>query len=35
VTLIRHDGIEQWPDLAKEEVAERLAGLIADRLRLG
>lgn len=35
VTIIRHDGIEQWPDLAKEEVAERLAGLIADRLRLG
>ncbi|WP_454853633.1 bifunctional phosphopantothenoylcysteine decarboxylase/phosphopantothenate--cysteine ligase CoaBC [Rhizobium binxianense] len=35
VTLIRRDGIEQWPDLEKEEVAERLAGLIADRLRLG
>ncbi|WP_064707733.1 bifunctional phosphopantothenoylcysteine decarboxylase/phosphopantothenate--cysteine ligase CoaBC [Rhizobium bangladeshense] len=34
VKLVRHDGVEQWPDLAKEEVAERLAALIAERLRL-
>ncbi|AHG47822.1 phosphopantothenate synthase [Rhizobium leguminosarum bv. trifolii CB782] len=33
VKLIRRDGVEQWPDLAKEEVAERLAALIAERLR--
>ncbi|OWV79100.1 bifunctional phosphopantothenoylcysteine decarboxylase/phosphopantothenate synthase [Rhizobium sp. R634] len=33
VKLIRHDGVEQWPDLAKEDVAERLAALIAERLR--
>ncbi|MEZ2130964.1 MULTISPECIES: bifunctional phosphopantothenoylcysteine decarboxylase/phosphopantothenate--cysteine ligase CoaBC [unclassified Sinorhizobium] len=33
VTLIRHDGTEQWPDLPKEEVAERLAALIADEFR--
>jgi phosphopantothenoylcysteine decarboxylase/phosphopantothenate--cysteine ligase len=29
VKLVRRDGVEQWPDLAKEEVAERLAALIA------
>ncbi|ARO28354.1 bifunctional phosphopantothenoylcysteine decarboxylase/phosphopantothenate--cysteine ligase [Rhizobium sp. NXC14] len=33
VKLIRHDGVEQWPDLTKEEVAERLAALIAERFR--
>ena len=33
VKLVRHDGVEQWPDLAKEDVAERLAALIAERLR--
>jgi len=33
VKLVRRDGVEQWPDLAKEEVAERLAALIAERLR--
>ncbi|QWW68109.1 bifunctional phosphopantothenoylcysteine decarboxylase/phosphopantothenate--cysteine ligase CoaBC [Rhizobium sp. WYJ-E13] len=32
VKLIRRDGIEQWPDLSKDEVAERLAALIAERL---
>jgi phosphopantothenoylcysteine decarboxylase/phosphopantothenate--cysteine ligase len=35
VKIIRHDGIEQWPDLSKDEVAARLAALIAERLRLG
>ncbi|MDE1996407.1 MAG: bifunctional phosphopantothenoylcysteine decarboxylase/phosphopantothenate--cysteine ligase CoaBC, partial [Rhizobiaceae bacterium] len=29
VKLIRHDGVEQWPDLNKDEVAARLAALIA------
>ncbi|NKK84392.1 bifunctional phosphopantothenoylcysteine decarboxylase/phosphopantothenate--cysteine ligase CoaBC [Rhizobium leguminosarum bv. viciae] len=32
VKLVRRDGVEQWPDLAKEEVAERLAALIAKQL---
>ncbi|MBB3460836.1 bifunctional phosphopantothenoylcysteine decarboxylase/phosphopantothenate--cysteine ligase CoaBC [Rhizobium sp. BK377] len=32
VKLIRRDGIEQWPDLSKDEVAERLAALIAEQL---
>lgn len=35
VKLIRHDGIEQWPDLSKDEVAERLAALIAEELMRG
>lgn len=35
VKLIRHDGIEQWPNLSKDEVAERLAALIAERLTRG
>jgi phosphopantothenoylcysteine decarboxylase/phosphopantothenate--cysteine ligase len=33
VTLIRADGVENWPDLDKDEVAQRLAALIADRFR--
>ncbi|MDR6664671.1 bifunctional phosphopantothenoylcysteine decarboxylase/phosphopantothenate--cysteine ligase CoaBC [Rhizobium sp. 1399] len=33
VKLIRRDGIEQWPDLSKDEVAERLAAMIAERLK--
>lgn len=32
VKLITGTGVEQWPDLSKDEVAERLAQLIADRL---
>lgn len=32
VKLITTAGIEQWPDLSKDEVAERLAGWIAGRL---
>jgi phosphopantothenoylcysteine decarboxylase/phosphopantothenate--cysteine ligase len=35
VTLISHSGVEQWPDLAKEEVAEKLANLIAERIKQG
>jgi phosphopantothenoylcysteine decarboxylase / phosphopantothenate---cysteine ligase len=35
VRLIRRDGVEQWPDLAKEDVAKRLAALIAERFRQG
>lgn len=32
VKIISRDGIEDWPDLTKEEVASRLAQLIADRI---
>jgi phosphopantothenoylcysteine decarboxylase/phosphopantothenate--cysteine ligase len=32
VHIVAHDGVEDWPDLGKDEVARRLAGLIADRL---
>ncbi len=32
VKLITKVGVEQWPDLSKDEVADRLAQLIADRL---
>ncbi|MGV2101499.1 bifunctional phosphopantothenoylcysteine decarboxylase/phosphopantothenate--cysteine ligase CoaBC [Rhizobium sp. 21-4511-3d] len=35
VKLISRGGIEQWPDMAKEEVADRLAAVIAERLRQG
>jgi phosphopantothenoylcysteine decarboxylase/phosphopantothenate--cysteine ligase len=35
VKLITHEGVEQWPDLAKDEVAKRLAALIAERFRQG
>ncbi|MBZ9789828.1 bifunctional phosphopantothenoylcysteine decarboxylase/phosphopantothenate--cysteine ligase CoaBC [Rhizobium sp. 3T7] len=33
VKIVSHSGIEQWPDLAKEEVATRLATMIAERLK--
>jgi len=32
VKIIGHDGIEQWPEMDKDEVASKLAALIADRL---
>lgn len=32
VKLISTDGIAEWPDMTKEEVAERLASLIAEKL---
>jgi phosphopantothenoylcysteine decarboxylase/phosphopantothenate--cysteine ligase len=32
VHLVSAEGVEDWPTLAKDEVAERLAGRIADRL---
>ncbi|MGY5807136.1 bifunctional phosphopantothenoylcysteine decarboxylase/phosphopantothenate--cysteine ligase CoaBC [Rhizobium sp. LEGMi198b] len=35
VKLIRHDGVEQWPDLDKDEVAARLAALIAEQFKQG
>ncbi|MBB4063757.1 bifunctional phosphopantothenoylcysteine decarboxylase/phosphopantothenate--cysteine ligase CoaBC [Gellertiella hungarica] len=33
VKIISRDGIDDWPDLAKDEVAARLAALIAERLQ--
>ncbi|MGC4024638.1 MAG: bifunctional phosphopantothenoylcysteine decarboxylase/phosphopantothenate--cysteine ligase CoaBC [Mesorhizobium sp.] len=33
VAIVSKDGIDRWPDLTKEETAERLAKLIAERLR--
>ena len=35
VRLIREDGVEDWPRLAKAEVAQRLAGRIAQALEPG
>ncbi len=32
VKIISADGVDEWPDLGKDEVAERLAMLIASRL---
>jgi phosphopantothenoylcysteine decarboxylase/phosphopantothenate--cysteine ligase len=33
VTLIRAEGAENWPRMSKDQVANRLAGLIAEALR--
>ncbi|MDL2399020.1 bifunctional phosphopantothenoylcysteine decarboxylase/phosphopantothenate--cysteine ligase CoaBC [Rhizobium mayense] len=33
VKIIRHDAVEQWPDLEKDEVAARLANLIAEQFK--
>ncbi|MCO5081659.1 MAG: bifunctional phosphopantothenoylcysteine decarboxylase/phosphopantothenate--cysteine ligase CoaBC [Rhizobiaceae bacterium] len=33
VTIVSRDGIDQWADMTKEAVAERLAAMIAERLR--
>ncbi len=35
VKLIRHNSVEQWPDLEKDEVAARLAALIAEAIQAG
>ena len=35
VKIIRHDSVEQWPDLEKDEVAVRLAALIAEQFKQG
>ncbi|WP_187969149.1 bifunctional phosphopantothenoylcysteine decarboxylase/phosphopantothenate--cysteine ligase CoaBC [Aquibium microcysteis] len=32
VRIVTHDGIEDWPEMTKADVAERLASLIATRL---
>jgi phosphopantothenoylcysteine decarboxylase/phosphopantothenate--cysteine ligase len=33
VRIVSADGVEEWPELGKTEVAERLANLVADRLQ--
>lgn len=33
VSIVSRDGVEQWPEMSKEAVAERLALMIADRLK--
>ncbi|MEJ6781734.1 bifunctional phosphopantothenoylcysteine decarboxylase/phosphopantothenate--cysteine ligase CoaBC [Aminobacter sp. Piv2-1] len=33
VKIVSKSGVDEWPDLPKEEVAERLAQLIAEKLR--
>ena len=33
VSLVTRSGVEEWPEMTKEAVAERLAALIADRLK--
>lgn len=32
VHIVSSDGVEDWPEMGKEEVAERLAALVAERL---
>ena len=32
VALISRDGVERWPEMSKDEVADRLVALISDRL---
>jgi len=32
VRIVSKDGVEDWPDLSKTEVAERLAQRIAERM---
>ena len=33
VKIVSRDGVEEWPEMTKDEVAERLAGLVATRLQ--
>jgi phosphopantothenoylcysteine decarboxylase / phosphopantothenate---cysteine ligase len=35
VRIVSADGIEEWPEMGKDEVAERLAALIAERFASG
>jgi phosphopantothenoylcysteine decarboxylase/phosphopantothenate--cysteine ligase len=32
VRIVSRTGVEEWPELTKDEVAARLAALVADRL---
>ncbi|WP_292339050.1 bifunctional phosphopantothenoylcysteine decarboxylase/phosphopantothenate--cysteine ligase CoaBC [Mesorhizobium sp.] len=33
VRIVSHSGVEEWPEMGKDEVAARLAALIAERLK--
>jgi phosphopantothenoylcysteine decarboxylase/phosphopantothenate--cysteine ligase len=33
VKIVSKTGVEEWPEMGKDEVADRLAGLIAERLK--
>ena len=33
VRIVSKAGVEEWPEMAKDEVAARLAELIAERLK--
>jgi phosphopantothenoylcysteine decarboxylase/phosphopantothenate--cysteine ligase len=33
VRVVSRTGVDEWPDLGKDEVAARLAALVAERLR--
>ncbi len=33
VKIVSRAGVEEWPELSKDEVAARLASLIAEKLR--
>ena len=32
ITLISREGADEWPEMGKDEVARRLAALVAERL---
>jgi phosphopantothenoylcysteine decarboxylase/phosphopantothenate--cysteine ligase len=33
VRIVSATGVEEWPELGKQEVAQRLAALVAERLQ--
>jgi phosphopantothenoylcysteine decarboxylase/phosphopantothenate--cysteine ligase len=33
VRIVSRSGVEEWPEMGKDEVAARLAALIAERLK--
>jgi phosphopantothenoylcysteine decarboxylase/phosphopantothenate--cysteine ligase len=33
VRIVSRGGVEEWPEMGKDEVAARLAALIAERLK--
>jgi phosphopantothenoylcysteine decarboxylase/phosphopantothenate--cysteine ligase len=35
VRIVSTDGVEDWPEMTKADVARRLAALVADRLASG
>jgi phosphopantothenoylcysteine decarboxylase/phosphopantothenate--cysteine ligase len=33
VRIVSRAGVEDWPEMSKDEVSERLAALVAERLK--